>query len=189
LKRFVYTSEFANMSVPIFDGVVIDAPTGIPDVNVSLKYASIGMKKEDIDTLLESLDGRLNYDWEFAHLDHPAEWFRKFVGPVSYSGHGKNGKSILYQHHIKVTEMLIKIFDLFQDAESDVFSKRELRTVLDMRDHGYSFDFVRKPEVLERVSKIVEAKQQQNQSLTLLWDDRRVIEFTPQEVRISDTNF
>lgn len=97
-----------------------------------------------------------------------------------------HNKGIYYQHYIESAGILMKIFGLFQDGDSDISTKKEIRTVLDMREHGYSFDFVKRSEVINGVMKIVNSEKYRNQSLTLLWDDQRVIEFTSSEVKISE---
>lgn len=174
-ERFVLISEFDGKSVPFLDGVLINK-SGKPVVNVSLKYASIKMPRISKELILHSLSGRLNHAPDLDRIKNPLEWFRKVnhLERVKISKKLKGKKERLVENSIN----LAKIFN-FITPEGFNLLNNELRVILDMRDHGYPYSFFEDPELQKEIIFLV--KNSPQVSLTLLWNQKEVIEFTDEK--------
>lgn len=171
-QRFVFAGQFKGAFVPVFDGLVLDAD-GDPAYNVSLKFASFRMPFMRKETLIESLKGRLNHKDEKQRTRTLYDWLKA----VNLWRPNGNGQLLIpfYERDLERGVQLAQVFGLTNPCHSHC--GRELRTVLDMRESGYSFDFVSDPEVQRDIQKVVERYGYGAFTLTLLWDSARVLEF------------
>lgn len=170
-RTFVYLSDFKGRSVPVFDGLIIDSASNETLAAVSLKYHSVRVERPKARDLVHDIYGRLNMHRQLSQLASPQSWFetvtgRRYLHPQIHDW--------LYWH----TRTLMNIFGLFQTPHEPY---PDIQLVVDMRDHGYPFEFVTEPRLLDAISKAVQKKSEQRISLTLLWNSRQVIEFTANE--------
>ncbi len=186
-QQFLYVGDFLSRSVPLFDGVVLSRDLhGL--YNVSLKYASVRMKETRIDTLIESMTGRLNYDFDLYGVVRPADWFQKVIARGSLGGVRRHKD---YSDYLLRSRLLMNLFELFPNGRPDdqwVPYIRELRTVVDVRDHGYSIEFFLQPEVRNALIELVNSKTSQKLTLTLLWDADHVVEIDTTGIRVHKPN-
>ncbi|MBN8553938.1 MAG: hypothetical protein J0L93_00665 [Deltaproteobacteria bacterium] len=168
---FVFLSEFQGKSVPIFDGFIVNE-AGERIENVSLKYASVSMSRISMETFLESMMGRLDHDMDLKRFDSPLGWLRAFGGGQSIL---KITKSKTALDIMQQTASVLGLLDLFKDGQYSLLN-RGLRTVLDVRNHGYPFEWIEKPDILSSVVDLIRKTPHQF-ALTLLWDSEHVIEF------------
>lgn len=168
-RVFVYLSYFKGRSVPVFDGLILDWQTNQTLAAVSLKYRPYPVRKVEIQHLVDDISERLRLQREFGQLASPHSWFENVTGRA-YAN--PEAHLQLYWH----TRALMNIFKLFQSPERP---HPDFNLVIDMRDHGYPFDFVTVPGTLDRILTAVRKKSAQRVRLTLLWDSHRIIEFTP----------
>ena len=171
-QRFIFISRFEGRSVPVFDGVVVHS-NGAPSENISLKYTSRRVIEVELETLLKAVGGRLDLTWESRHLQRPIDFFRTANGyPLSEDNFifARN-----FNEQIVWTARLAALFDLYRPHS--VGFGREFRTVVDMRDSGFSFNFIRRPGNLRAINQLMRDRAQKNTSLTLLWNHQQVIEF------------
>lgn len=186
-QQFLYVGDYLRRPVPLFDGVVLSQ--GLDGLyNVSLKYASVRMKEVRIGPLIESMTGRLDYDFDLYGIVHPAEWFKKVISRGSLGGVRRHKD---YSDYLLRSRLLMNLFDLFPNGRPEdqwVPYIRELRTVVDVRDHGYPIEFFLQQEVQNSLIELVKSKTRQKLTLTLLWDADHVVEIDHSGIRIHKPN-
>lgn len=181
-EAFVFIAEVNKKSVPFFDGITVDARTGKINSSVSLKYSSIRLPHQRAEVLYRSLAGRFDLEIELLSL-LPWEWYRTTNNLASY---GKARDEPLYAERFERSRSLMEIFGVTSNEAAPSPLSRGVRLVLDMRDSGYTFEFVKDPVITSEISKLVQQNSVHQLSAALLWDAHRVIEFDGDDVRIFD---
>lgn len=171
-RRFVFAGQFRGSFVPVFDGLVLDT-NGLPLYNVSLKFASVQMPEMKLESLLGSVKTRLNHKGQRQKTRSLLDWLKA----VNLWRRDPDGRLFIsdYQRDLLRGVQLSHIFDLNNPCRFPC--GRELRTVVDMRESGYSYEFVNDPKSREAIQKWVDKYGYGAFTLTLLWDSARVIEF------------
>lgn len=177
-QHFVLISDFRGQAVPVFDGLVFDPNTEQIVANVSLKFASIKMPFIKLELLKESMEGRLNYEYESGLLRTPARWFMAVNSRGSLGGirRAKNFSAMLEK-----TRILINLFGLFTTGRGG-FGSRPMRTVIDVRNHGYPFAYFKEPDVQQTLLEIMQKNPRHH--LTLLWNDHEVFEIDASGIKL-----
>lgn len=171
-QRFVFAGYYRETFVPVFDGLVTDVQ-GNPLFNVSLKYAAVRAEQQERDHLLENLRDRLHFRMERKRTRDLMAWLNAVNGWMRYSE-----EHFLIRHLDRDLQRGLPLARAFGIGEDSRFPMgRFFTTVVDMRDSGYTFDFVSHPRVLDEIKRMVGDAGHGTASLTLLWDENHVLEF------------
>lgn len=173
-QRFVLVGHIEGRDVPVFDGLVFDAD-GTPAYNVSLKFAALTAPSMNREKFLKRYRERIRLRSERQRTKSLIHWL-KVVGGWSRDASGDFCTKD-YQQSLKLGVLTAHIFGLTNPNSFPC--GRELRTVVDMRESGYTFDFVNQPDFLEEIGHMVQRNGSGAFTLTLLWDQSRVLEFGP----------
>lgn len=182
-RAFVFIASHQGKSVPFFDGVVIDPNTGESEMNISLKFASTRLVNPKVEMIRKNMLNRLQRDHRFKRLKTPDGWF-KLANHLGELGEVLSHPE--YDEMLRHARLLMNIFGLIRADGSYHPQGYELRTVVDVRDHGISFDYFRSPDVQKMLHELVLQLRDENTTLVLLWNSRRVIEVDHQGVKISE---
>ena len=185
-QDFAFLAEYKGKSVPVFDGLALDAKTHEVLANVSLKYNATVVdvasleRRVAMERLTEAISDRFS---EFRRkkpvLTQPEEWFRV----VNNLPSDALSRAMLdYEANIRSSQTLSSLFGLF--TTKDV-GAHETRIVVDVRDYGFSFEFFKDPAVQARLRDLfVESANRYHVSLTLLWNDHQGVIIRRNGVRL-----
>ncbi len=175
-QNFVFTGIYDGLAVPLFDGFLADG-FGRPFVNISLKYIASRATEMNIEALIKKLKLRFAYNYE--KIPTPVEWF---VLVNNLQAPKRNDiVSAVYHRHLSRASLLGSLFG-FLGTSYD----REIRTVIDLRDSGYDFNYVSQPEMLAAIQQMLMSLPHSYLSLTLIWDPSHVIEFKGNKVSVHE---
>lgn len=179
-QDFAFFAELNGKSVPIFDGLVLHRRTHVVQANVSLKYSSGKITEPRMEKLAEDVHSRF---YEFRRkkkvLTEPDEWFRVIN---NLPADGLTRALPDYENNIRNAQMLSTLFGLFTPGDKGA---REARIVVDIRHHGFSFEFFRDPMVQENLRELfVDRANRYHVSLMLLWNDRQGVEIRRNGVKL-----
>ena len=112
-------------------------------------------------------------------LTEPDEWFRVIN---NLPADGLTRALPDYENNIRNAQMLSTLFGLFTPGDKGA---REARIVVDIRHHGFSFEFFRDPMVQENLRELfVDRANRYHVSLMLLWNDRQGVEIRRNGVKL-----
>ena len=179
-EDFAFLAEFDGMSVPIFDGVILNRKSHAVLANVSLKYNSEAVEAATLERLTEDVEARF---YEFRRkkkiLTQPDEWFRVVNNLPTDS---LSLALPYYETALRRALTLSTLFGLFTTGDAGA---KEARIVVDIRDHGFTFDFFRDPAVQKQLrDKFVATANRYHTSMTLLWNDRQAVEIRREGVKL-----
>lgn len=174
--KFVFAGTFRGAYVPVFDGLVFDQH-GFALYNVSLKHATLKVRRMRGIGLLKTLSGRMDMNRQIFQTKSLMTWLNLVNG---WQWQPQKDSLVLanYQRDLERGAILAYVFGLNLPAGLRFPCGRELHTVLDMRDSGYTYEFVSgREDLLYAIGQMVRSDNTGSFSLTLLWDARHVLEF------------
>lgn len=180
-RAFVYLSNFNGADIPFFDGFILNPESGLPLANVSMKYISLKAQNPTFQKFADHLQDYLTYKRQFRAVSSPLNWLN------AAQKHLLNAKfyaSEFYHENILHAGVLASLFGLFK-PNGEPTRKREIITVVDMRDSGYKMEwFLNNTRIQKNLMLIAQDHSHQNQSFTLLWSDSKVIEVNEDKIRV-----
>ncbi len=177
--NFLYLSHFNKMTVPFFDGLVLDPKTGVSLLNVSIKHVPAKDDPAPINELVEHIKRFLNYNHQLPMIKDPLQWF---YATTNFPANNSIYRSESYSEKIVQSALLMNVFGLFTTNGKPVRS-REIRTVFDVRRSGQTIEDFLNPRVQQALKDKLHSLPN-NMTLTLLWDPRTAIEFTKDSTQV-----
>lgn len=192
--EFVFVTDFNGQTVPIYDGIAIDAITRLPLANVSLK-STIHHMNPTPHQFLADVKGRIDFHTDRTYmLRTPMSWFRATTGllfrDVDVSKLPNDTLFEILDHPRRVADL----FGLFgggvhpgapqaEAAEAKVTS-RPTWLVVDYRKFGFSYHEATRRSVLNKLSALLTQQPDPSLELFLLWNAGHVIHVTREFVNV-----
>lgn len=180
-QDFVYLSDYDGVRVPLFDGLIVTSDTHVPVVNVSLKCCMAKVDDTTVSQIRSDLILRLkNHIRQSLAYENPADWFVAINEGAQISRRSPER----YENHLLRAQILASLFGLIPDP-GKIVPMRPHRVVVDVRNHGYDFEFFKDLSVQNALQETVHRFHPSSPlSVTFLWDDHRGVEITSRGVTV-----
>ncbi len=194
--EFIFVTDFNGQTVPIYDGIAIDAITRVPLANVSLK-STIHHMNPTPDQFLSDVKYRIDFHNDRTYMIRtPMAWFRATTGllfrEVDVSKLPNDTLFDLLDHPRRVADL----FGLFGggvhadapkvegDGARPAVTSRPTWLVVDYRMFGFSYHEATRRSVLNKLSALLVQQHDPKLELFLLWNAGHVIHVTREFVNV-----
>lgn len=184
--EFVLVTDFNGQTVPIYDGIAIDAVTRKPLANVSLK-STIHHTHPSINQFLADVKYRIGYHTDRTYMiQSPMAWFRATTGGLFRDVDVTKVPDQKLYDFLDHPRRVADLFGLFGGRENEAaeVSSRPTWLVVDYRAFGFSYQEASRRSVLNKLPSLLWSQPDPALELFLVWNAGQVIHATRDFVNV-----